>query len=78
MAAGLDGLLKEVRSCRICMAPPKPLPHDPRPVLQASARARLLIAGQAPGVRVHASGRPFPDPSGDRLRDWLGLAAETF
>ncbi len=56
----------------------KPLPHAPRPVLQAARGARLLIAGQAPGVRVHASGRPFTDPSGDRLRDWLGVDADVF
>ncbi|MGE4128202.1 MAG: uracil-DNA glycosylase family protein [Hyphomicrobiaceae bacterium] len=55
-----------------------PLPHEPRPVLQADPRARLLITGQAPGTRVHASGRPFTDPSGDRLRAWLGLSSEAF
>ena len=55
-----------------------PLPHSPRPVLQASLAARLLIVGQAPGARVHASGLPFDDPSGDRLRGWLGIARELF
>jgi uracil-DNA glycosylase len=54
------------------------LPHEPRPVIQASSAARLCIAGQAPGVRVHASGRPFDDPSGARLRNWLGMGEETF
>ena len=54
------------------------LPHEPRPVLQVSPSARLLIAGQAPGTRVHASGRPFTDPSGDRLRAWLGIAPDLF
>ena len=54
------------------------LPHEPRPVLQPSATARLLIAGQAPGTRVHQSGRPFTDPSGDRLRQWLGVSMEDF
>lgn len=69
----LDRLAAEIRACRICEA------HlDPRPVFRVSATARLLIAGQAPGTRVHASGTPFTDPSGDRLRDWLGLAPETF
>lgn len=54
------------------------MPHEPRPVLQLSKTSRLLLAGQAPGARVHASGRPFTDPSGVRLRDWLGMDEETF
>jgi uracil-DNA glycosylase len=54
------------------------LPHAPRPVLQASPTARLLIVGQAPGARVHASGLPFDDPSGNRLRFWLGVGRELF
>jgi len=66
-------LLDEVRACRIC-----PLPHGPRPVLQLDPRARVLIAGQAPGRRVHERGVPFDDPSGDRLRDWLGVDREAF
>lgn len=74
----LDSLLAEVRACRICAEAKKPLPHDPRPVLQPGRRARILIAGQAPGVRVHASGRPFTDPSGVRLRQWLGVNEATF
>ncbi|MCV9938557.1 uracil-DNA glycosylase family protein [Boseaceae bacterium BT-24-1] len=72
----LDDVLAELRACRICRDAPlygPPLPHEPRPVIQAQASARLLIASQAPGTRVHASGRPFTDRSGDRLRDWLGL-----
>ena len=56
----------------------KPLPHEPRPVLRESATARVLIAGQAPGTRVHKSGMPFTDPSGDRLRDWMGVEPEVF
>ncbi|WP_420860492.1 uracil-DNA glycosylase family protein [Algirhabdus cladophorae] len=52
--------------------------HAPRPVLWAQKGARVLIAGQAPGARVHASGKPFTDPSGDRLRDWLGLDEDEF
>ena len=56
----------------------KPLPHEPRPVLRPSATARICICSQAPGVRVHASGTPFTDPSGDRLRAWLGLSPEVF
>ncbi len=76
----LDALLARIASCRICRDSPavNPLPHEPRPVLQAAPRARILIAGQAPGTRVHASGRPFTDPSGDRLRHWLGVTAERF
>lgn len=54
------------------------LPHDPRPVLQVSETARVCICGQAPGTRVHKSGRPFTDPSGDRLRDWMGLDEAVF
>lgn len=72
----LDDVLAELRACRICRDAPlhlPRLPHEPRPVIQAQASARLLIASQAPGTRVHASGRPFTDRSGDRLRDWLGL-----
>ena len=70
-----DSLLAEVRACRICAAD---LPLGPNPVLQASPEARILIAGQAPGKKVHASGIPFDDPSGERLRDWLGVDAEVF
>ena len=75
---GLDDLLVRIRACRICAEAAKPLPHEPRPVLQAGPGARVLLAGQAPGVRVHASGRPFTDPSGVRLRDWLGVDEATF
>jgi uracil-DNA glycosylase len=73
-------VLTAVRACRLCVESPigPPLPHAPRPVLQFASSARILIAGQAPGTRVHASGRPFTDPSGDRLRSWLDMASETF
>ena len=71
----MDELLKEIRACRICEAE---LPHGPRPVLQASPSAVILIAGQAPGRRVHESGIPFQDPSGDRLRAWLGVSEAEF
>ena len=54
------------------------LPHTPRPVVRVFPETRLLICGQAPGRRVHESGRPFTDPSGDRLRDWLGVDYDTF
>jgi len=75
-AAALDTVLAQLRACRICRDAPAHLPrlpHEPRPVVQASRGARLLIASQAPGTRAHASGQPFTDRSGDRLRDWLGL-----
>ena len=75
-----DTLEAEIRACRICRDTPRgrPLPHEPRPVVRLSASARILVAGQAPGVRVHASGLPFTDPSGDRLRAWMGVDATTF
>jgi uracil-DNA glycosylase len=68
-------LMTQVRSCTLCA---EYLPLGPRPVLIADPRARLLIIGQAPGTRVHATGIPWNDPSGDRLREWLGLDAEQF
>lgn len=76
----LDRLLGDVARCRICREQPAgaPLPHEPRPVLRVSAGARLLLAGQAPGVKVHLSGLPFDDRSGDRLRHWLGVTREEF
>ena len=64
-----------MRRCDVCAAD---LPLGPRPVLRADARARVLIVGQAPGRRVHASGVPWDDPSGDRLRDWMGVDKERF
>jgi uracil-DNA glycosylase len=71
----LDILLAEVRACQICAAH---LPLGPRPVLQVHRDARILIAGQAPGRRVHASGVPFQDPSGVRLREWMGVSENVF
>ncbi len=71
----LEALLLRVRACRHCEAF---LPLGPRPVLRAAPRARLLIVGQAPGTRVHESGIPWNDASGDRLRLWLGLDREAF
>ncbi|MFT2007155.1 uracil-DNA glycosylase family protein [Pontibacter sp. 13R65] len=71
----LETLLQQVRSCRLCE---EHLPLGPRPVLTASTSARLLIVGQAPGTRVHASGIPWHDQSGKRLRQWLNLNEETF
>ena len=68
-------LVEEIRSCTHCE---KELPFSPKPVLQVHNEARILIAGQAPGLRVHESGIPFNDPSGDRLRTWLGVTREQF
>ncbi len=73
--ADLAGLLEEVRACRICAAS---LPHDPRPVVQVGQGARVLVIGQAPGSKVHASGRAWDDDSGDRLRAWTGLEPDAF
>ena len=73
--AAVQKLLKDIRACTACA---DDLPHDPRPVLRASTSARVCIVGQAPGTRVHASGVPFDDPSGDRLREWLGVDRDTF
>lgn len=73
--AALATLLKEVRSCELCA---RHLPLGPRPVLQVHARSRILIAGQAPGRRVHETGVPFDDASGERLRAWLGVPREVF
>lgn len=80
MGAALERLAAEARGCRLCLDAPlrTPLPHEPRPVLVVSSTARILIAGQAPGTKVHLSGRPFTDASGDRLRQWLGVSAEAF
>ena len=75
MAGDLDRLLSEIRVCRICE---KHLPLGPRPVLRAAASARLVIIGQAPGTRVHESGVPWDDASGERLRSWLDLDPEQF
>jgi len=73
--AALEALLARIRGCRICAAA---LPLGPRPVLRASATARLLIAGQAPGTKVHESGIPWNDPSGERLRQWMDVDRDTF
>jgi uracil-DNA glycosylase len=71
----LLALVEEVSACRHCAAH---LPHEPRPVLRVASSARLLIIGQAPGTKVHASGIPWDDASGERLRDWMGLDKERF
>ena len=75
MRSKLDRLLAEIRACQICAAQ---LPLGPRPVLQASASACLLIVSEAPGRKVHHSGVPFDDFRGDRLREWMGIDKATF
>ena len=71
----LPALLAAVRACTLCAAQ---LPAGPRPVLQAAGTAHILIAGQAPGRKVHATGLPFDDASGERLRQWLGIDRAVF
>jgi uracil-DNA glycosylase len=74
-ARALAPLLQEIRACRLCAAH---LPLGPRPVLRVRPSARLLIIGQAPGTKVHASGVPWDDRSGDRLREWLAVDRDVF
>jgi uracil-DNA glycosylase len=76
----LGALADAIRACRICRDRPsgRPLGHEPRPVFRVSETATICIASQAPGTRVHASGTPFTDASGDRLRAWLGIDSSTF
>ncbi len=74
-SGSLSRLADDVRACTLCA---EHLPLGPRPVIQVDARARVLIIGQAPGTRVHATGIPWNDPSGDRLREWLGVDASQF
>ncbi|MEN3974400.1 uracil-DNA glycosylase family protein [Emcibacter sp. SYSU 3D8] len=71
----LAQLLADIRACRVCEAR---LPLGPRPTLRAARSARIMIVGQAPGTRVHETGIPWNDRSGDRLREWLGLDSNTF
>jgi uracil-DNA glycosylase len=80
LAETLQEVTRRARACRICVEQPigRPLPHEPRPVLLPSSRARILIASQAPGTKVHLSGIPFTDASGDRLRNWLGVSWDEF
>lgn len=75
-----DNLTSEILACRICADrfADTATQHEPRPVAWFNCNARILIAGQAPGMRVHESRIPFQDRSGDRLRDWLGVDADTF
>jgi uracil-DNA glycosylase len=74
-------LRDEISQCRLCRLAPRyggPLPHEPNPVCVMSRTARIAICGQAPGIRVHNTSLPFNDPSGDRLRQWLGVTREEF
>jgi uracil-DNA glycosylase len=76
----MEKLIHDIEACRICadrFAATKTA-HEPRPVIRMANGARILIAGQAPGLRVHETGLPFNDPSGERLRDWMGIDRETF
>jgi uracil-DNA glycosylase len=78
--ADATDLPAQIRACRLCEArfAATATAHAPRPVVWFRPGARILVAGQAPGMRVHVAGRPFFDPSGDRLRDWMGIDAATF
>ncbi|MEO8378008.1 MAG: uracil-DNA glycosylase family protein [Candidatus Sumerlaeota bacterium] len=73
--SAFEDLLSEIRACRVCEAH---LPLGARPTLRAKPSARVLIVGQAPGIKVHNTGIPWNDPSGDRLRGWLGVSREEF
>lgn len=73
--SSLEALLADIRNCRVCEAH---LPLGPRPVLQAASTARILVVGQAPGLRVHMSGIPWDDASGERLRAWMGVDKSVF
>jgi uracil-DNA glycosylase len=75
MSQALTKLVKDIRSCTLCT---EHLPLGPRPIIQVSSSAKILIVGQAPGSRVHETGIPFNDPSGDRLREWMGIDKEVF
>lgn len=75
-----EALVANIRACKLCGArfAATASAHEPRPVVWFGPGARMLIVGQAPGARVHASGRPFTDPSGDRLRNWMGIGEDEF
>lgn len=73
--SSLNALVKEIRACRLCT---DSLPFDPKPVLRARRSARIMVVGQAPGTRVHETGIPWNDPSGNKLREWMDVDKETF
>jgi uracil-DNA glycosylase len=72
---GMQSLILEAKACTLCASH---LPHGVRPVFQAHEAARILVVGQAPGRRVHETGIPFNDPSGERLRAWMGVSRDEF
>lgn len=76
----MDNLITEIQACQLCKDrfSATKTGHAPRPVVWFRQGARILVCGQAPGARVHESGRPFTDPSGDRLRDWMGIDETVF
>ncbi len=74
----IEGLKEKIRRCDVCAHAVKPLPVTPKPILQGNTKSKIRIIGQAPGTLAHASGRPFTDPSGTRLRDWLGVSETEF
>jgi uracil-DNA glycosylase len=76
--SSLPTLLKEARACTLCASPLAKLGLTPRPVLQVGSQARILVVGQSPGRKVHDSGVPFDDASGERLRQWMGVDSATF
>lgn len=78
MTLPAESFADAIRAARRCQVCADALPHAPRPVFRLATTARILIVGQAPGARVHASGIPWNDPSGDRLRGWLGVDRPTF
>ena len=74
----IESLKQDIRNCGVCRKSPKPLPVIPNPIISGSKSSRIRIIGQAPGTLAHNSGRPFTDPSGVRLRDWLGVNEDEF
>jgi len=78
MPQDLNALLPKIHRCDVCLHAEKPLPVTPNPILAVSVHSKIRIIGQAPGTLAHASGRPFTDPSGVRLRDWLGVNEDEF
>lgn len=74
-AKGMQSLIEQISACTLCQAE---LPLPAKPIIQLSSQAKILIAGQAPGIKAHDKGAPFHDPSGRRLRDWLGVTEEQF
>lgn len=78
MNTARDRLFKDIRACTACATAPPPLPVTPNPIVRGTAKAKIRIIGQAPGTLAHASSIPFDDPSGKRLRDWLGVTPHEF